>query len=303
MTLRDSKDSTQYAIGLSIAAASGRLDAELDKIKFSQWLPNAKEIIASIFDKVIELHMEYGSVDLAANIVAGCFSYLDATDGLFFTHTDKSEIIRAMKHADLIFLQVLHASQRGEQEKLIQGIRTEKLGNVIEKLYRSQTEAHTDAIIKDGGHNTTVYELKKDRIMPVISIFNECPNGIVAYVDDPLVLAELFESYLDLNLVSLDLALKQFFWNSVSNQPHERTADVLARITTSKVISIIHQLEDNWSTKALWLSYCTPSVWCMYLNWIAENYKADCYNIADSLCIAAKTDAFAKAVRNKFNDD
>lgn len=300
--LRDSNSSPQYAIGMSIAFASGRLEDELNVIGFSQWLPAKKEFIANIFDQIFEHYIEYGDVDIAADIVIQCFSYLSAANGLFFTYVDKSEIIQKMAHADLIFLPVLNASERGEREKLIQRLGTEKLGIVVQQLYKSRNEARVKAVLEDS-EESTVHDLEKNRIAPIISIFNECSDGIVAYIKNPLLLAELFESYINLGIVAPELALKQFFWSSTQKQPHARTAQVLKRISVSKLIDIINKLEGNWSTKATWLSFCPVGVWNMYLSWIGESYPAECYNIADALVAAAKTDAFVRAVRAKFNDE
>ena len=288
--MRDSKVSA-ISVGIIIAHYAGRLEQELDELRFGK----NKDMIAPVFDEIIDKQLAHGCVSESKSVIKNCLTYLK-THGL---NKDKSKILRDMKHADVVFIDVLNMSDKKDQEALICGMKAAKFDNVIRELYKSQYACRVESALHKTGKS--VYDLERDQIAPIVNIFNACKNGISTYVHDDLMLADLFTQYLRLEIVRPELAFKQFFWTHGLGQPLKSDAQIIERVPSRVLVRAITQMK-NYGDQGFWLSFCTSGVWHSYIEWLINNHKAECYSIAEQVALAAKNDELVRVLQSKFND-
>lgn len=282
-----------YAVGITIAASADRLEEKLEALSFAE----NQDLIPQIFDAIIDLQLSDGNVTNAISIIKNCLSYLEvhtshSTDG-------KAKILREMKHADIVFLDVLHSSNEKEQAKIIQGISPDKLNKVIRALYQAQYHDRAKSAISEP--SKTVGDLEREQIMPIISIFNSCEDGIYAYLNDELMIADLFTQYLRLHIVRPELAFRQFFQNDADKRPLRSNARIVARVPTDLVCNAIRDMRDP-SDQGSWLSLCDRTVWQDYVDWLVNDHSAESYEMAEKVILAAKNDDLVRFMQTKFND-
>ena len=288
--MRDSKVSA-ISVGIIIAHYAGRLEQKLDEFCFGK----DEDIIAPVFDEIIDKQLAHGCVSESKSIIKNCLTYLKAHG----FNKEKCKILRDMKHADVVFIDVLNMSDEKEQEALICGMKADKFNNVIRALYKSQYACRAKSALHETGKS--VYDLERDQIAPIVSIFNACKNGISTYVVDGLMLADLFTQYLRLEIVRPELAFKQFFWNHDHGRPLKSDTQIIERVPSRVLVRAITQMK-NYGDQGLWLSFCTPGVWHSYIEWLTNNHKTECYSIAEQVALAAKNDELVRVLQSKFSD-
>lgn len=283
----------EYASRFMVAARANRQCESLKAITSTE----NETLIPQVFDEIMRLHRAYGSIDEATDVIMSYVCLL--TNNFNYSARAVAEMLNNMDSADEIFLKLLHATHASEREQFLGSLMTEKLETIIQSLYRTQCLCRIEASIRDLSKD--VYTLEKDQVISIVSIFNECKNGLSTYIGNELMLADMFVQYLRLEIVYPELAFKQFFWDNHAQAGASNTACILEHVRTHILVDSIEKIE-NPQTQGLWLSYCSRTVWEQYIEWLVDNNTARCYEIAEQVLLGVHNDNLKRMLELKFND-